>query len=239
LFCRRRKAAKNNNQLDSNGGDNLHEVGGDPEKFIPFGGVEGRSEADARPALAEADGNPLNESDSRSILTSPGSQNQPRTTAPIYELSGNSTAIRPPPAALAPHRQNESLNRQCSVTSSTNISRKAVGSPPTQTESEIEGGRASSSKDLASAVNDALVSLQLSEKTNNSEQQSSEQKEPETESNARTSASVEQNDLQQLEEEMAQVRAQRERLQHLQMLEEREEQLKKQIAARKAAKSTE
>ncbi|QKX63493.1 uncharacterized protein TRUGW13939_10664 [Talaromyces rugulosus] len=225
LFYRRRKAAKNNNQLDSNGGD--------PKKSVPFGGVE----ADAGPPPAEADGNPLNEADSGSILPSPESQNQPRTTVPIYELSGKSTAIRPPPpAALAPHRQNESLNRQYSVTSSTSISRKAVESSPTQTESEIEGGRALSSKDPASAVNDA----QPSENINNSEQQSSQQKEPETELNAQTSASVEQNDLQQLEEEMAQVRAQRERLQHLQMLEEREEQLKKQIAARKAAaKSTE
>ncbi|KAH8695460.1 hypothetical protein BGW36DRAFT_382728 [Talaromyces proteolyticus] len=232
-FWRRRKASQDI------GSDNIPEVGQQPKKFVPFGGVDGRFEVEGGSLPAEADGNPLNEADSRSILPSPENQNQ-LTTSPIYELSGNSAAVAPPPAALVPQRRNESFNGQYSETSSTNISRKAVGSHPLQAGSELESGKVSSpSKPASDVVDNVLASPRLSEKINTTEQLNSEQNEQETESNARTSASIEQNDLQQLEQEIARVRAQRERLQHLQMLEEREEQLKSQIAARKTADSTE
>ncbi|KAH8699114.1 hypothetical protein BGW36DRAFT_406949 [Talaromyces proteolyticus] len=223
-YFRRRTAATKNQQSPENNVDYLPGGVGElpaKEKLSSAGGK--RFDGYGNELPAEADGNPINESDSRPIHTVPPPMNE--NTQAVYELSGQSAAVEPlVPTPLAPHRGNESMNRQYSEASSTGISQKLVGSPISAAGSENANNRGSQLNNSTSA-DDAVVSPQPSERN--------------VEQSVRTSTTSQETELMQLEEEMARVKAQRERLQHLQLLEEKEEELKKQIAAKKASTSTE
>lgn len=106
------------------------------------------------------------------------------------------------------------------------LCRTVVGSPVSLDDSETAPGKGPDTPTSYNLITPAVVQHQSS--NYNPEQNPS--------SSAETANSTD-TELLNLEAEMARVREQRERLQHLQFLEEREEQLQKEIEARKSGLS--
>ncbi|PCG91353.1 Hypothetical protein PENO1_094300 [Penicillium occitanis (nom. inval.)] len=179
---------------------------------------------------AEADSNPIHESDSNPVPSSRHLRGSDTTSPPIvYELSAQPSIRAPPAAVLASHRPGQSINEQVSeknMPTSDRLCRTVVGSPVSLDDSETAPGKGPDTPPSYNLTTPAVVQHQYS--NYNPEQNPS--------SSAETANSTD-TELLNLEAEMARVREQRERLQHLQFLEEREEQLQKDIEARKSGLS--
>jgi hypothetical protein len=175
---------------------------------------------------AEADSIALHEPDSTSVFESPSLAAGTQKPG-VYELSGNSAIEYPPAAAFATQKYRTSLGHHSSKTYlslSKDVSREAVtSSPSTLASAMIPSGGLDAS---ICALTDSGTPLQNPQgKT--------------WEGTERPSSGVEVTDAQlaQLEAEMARIAEERERLQKMQALADRETELKRQIAARKAANS--
>jgi hypothetical protein len=173
---------------------------------------------------AEADSTALHESDSGPVFEL--SSLAAGTQAPgVYELSGNSVVEYPPTAAFATQKRRTSLGHRPSWTYSSakhSVSRKAVISSASAPASEtISSGGLDTS--MSALTDSGAPSHNPQVKT--------------WEGNEQPSSGVENTDaqLEQLEAEMARVAEERERLQQMQVLADKEAELKRQIAARKAA----
>lgn len=159
---------------------------------------------------AEADSTALHEPDSNPVFESPSLAASTQNPG-VYELSGNSAVRYPPAASLATATQKQRTSLGHHSSTSTPVS----GMTPS-------GGLDASIYALADSA--ALSS--------NTQVKTREGTEP-------PSSGVEVPDAQlaQLEAEMARIAEERERLQQMQVLADREAELKRQIAARKAANS--
>ncbi|KAJ5157306.1 uncharacterized protein N7482_008406 [Penicillium canariense] len=172
---------------------------------------------------AEADSTALHEADSSSVFESPplaaGTLNPG-----VYELSGNSAVQYPPAAALATHKHRISLGHHSSKTYSSvsnEVSRQAF----------ISAASTPASETISSGGLDASMSALTDSGTPSQNPQVNTR-----EGTEQPSSGVESTDMQlaQLEAEMARIAEERERLQQMQVLADKEAELKRQIAARKA-----
>jgi hypothetical protein len=214
LWYFRKRRANRRNGADNN----IPEISQQPwpEKLSP----------ESKDLPAEADSTALHEPDSNFVFESPslvaGTQN-----ASVYELSGNSAVEYPPAAAFATQKHRTSLGHHSSKTyssASNDVSREAVTSSASMPACEMipNGGLDAS---MSALTESGTLSPNPQVKT--------------WEGTERPSSGVENNDAQlaQLEAEMARIAEERERLQQMQVLADREAELKRQIAARKAANS--
>ncbi|PCG97745.1 Hypothetical protein PENO1_061710 [Penicillium occitanis (nom. inval.)] len=213
-YLRKRRANKQSTSTQADTGDNIPELSGQtwPKKSLP----------------AEADGNALNESDSKPVLPSQPILGSSEGGSVVYELSANPSLRSPPPADLASHHRDETPGQQQSFatwsTTSHDISRKAIVSSLSSTgpETASREGVGYLQSNVSSDTSSALAQPCQKAHTENSQTEQA------------TNA-----ELSELVAEMARVTEQRERLENLQLLQEREAELKKQIAALKSAMSRE
>lgn len=211
---RKRRANKQSTSTQADTGDNMPELSGHvwPKKSLP----------------AEADGNALNESDSKPVLPSQPILESSEGGSVVYELSANPSLQSPPPPALASHQRDETPGQQQPFTTwsttSHGISRKAVVSSLSSTGSKRASreGVGYLQSNVSSDTSGALAQPCQKAHTENSQ-----------------AAQATNAELYELVADMARVTEQRERLERLQLLQEREAELKKQIAARKSAMSRE
>ncbi|KAJ5119354.1 hypothetical protein N7448_010023 [Penicillium atrosanguineum] len=215
LLCyfRKRRANRRNGA-----GNNIPEISQQPwpENHSP----------ESKNLPAEADSTALHEPDSNLVFKSPpvaaGTQNPS-----VYELSGNSAVEYPPAAALATQKHRTSLGHHSAKTYSSvsnDVFREAVTSSASTPASEMIPSRGLDGS--TSALTDSRAPSQNPQVNT-------------WEDTERPSSGVENSDAQlaQLEAEMARIAEERERLQQMQVLAGREAELKRQIAARKAANS--
>jgi hypothetical protein len=185
-----------------------------PEKTSP----------ESRNLPAEADSTALHEPDSNFVFES-SSLAASAENPGVYELSGNSAVEHPPAAGFATQKHKTSRGHHSSDTHSTvskYVLRKTVTSSASAPASETisNGGSDASISALAdsgiSSQNPQVNTLRGAEQL---------------------SSSVESTDAQLMQPEagMSRITEERQRLQQMQVLADREAELKKQIAARKAA----
>ncbi|KUM59856.1 hypothetical protein ACN42_g7280 [Penicillium freii] len=177
---------------------------------------------------AEADSIALHEPDSSPIFESPSVAASTQNPG-VYELSGNSVVRYPPAAsfATATQKHSTSLGHHSSKTYlsvDNDVSRKPVtSSTSTPASGMIPSGGLDAS--ICALADSGTLSPNTQVETG--------------EGTERPSSGVEVPDAQlaQLEAEMARIAEERERLQQMQVLADREAELKRQIVARKAANS--
>ncbi|CAL5868492.1 uncharacterized protein PFLUO_LOCUS2718 [Penicillium psychrofluorescens] len=173
---------------------------------------------------AEADSTALHEPDSRFIFESPSLDAGTRNSG-VYEMSDNSAIEHSPAAAFATQKHKTSLGHHFSKTYSSvsnDVPRKAVASSAsTPAPGMIPSGGLDAS--MSALTDSGAPSQNPHAKT--------------WEGTEAPSSGVENTDAQlaQLEAEMARIAEERERLQQMQVLADREAELKRQIAARKDA----
>ena len=208
-YFRKRRANRRNGASN-----NIPEISQQPwpEKHSP----------ESKTLPAEADSTALHEPDSSLVFESPSLAAGTHNPG-VYELSGNSAIEYPPAAAFATQKHRTSLGHHSSKTYSSvsnDVSREAV----------IPSASTPASEMIPSGGLDASMSALTDSGTPNPQVKPWEGTE-------RPSSGVENNDAQlaQLEAEMARIAEERERLQQMQVLADREAELKRTIAARKAA----
>lgn len=215
LYFRKRRANRRNGA-----GNNIPEISQQPwpEKTM----------SESKNLPAEADSIALHEPDSSPIFESPSLAASTQNPG-VYELSGNS-AVRYPPAAsfaTATQKHRTSLGHHSSKTClsvDNDVSRKPVtSSTSTPASGMIPSGGLDAS--ICALADSGTLSPNTQVKS--------------WEGTERPSSGVEVPDAQlaQLEAEMVRIAEERERLQQMQVLADREAELKRQIAERKAANS--
>jgi hypothetical protein len=213
-FLRKQRTNGKNSASGTNHGSDIPELSEQtwPKRLVPT--------SESLPA--EADSNALHEPDSNSIF--PSKSEAAGTQSPtVYELSGNSAIKYPPPVAGSSTRaHSDSMDKQTYSSVGQGISQKAVLSTTSASVSETNN---------SGCFNASLGALIDTGKSSQKLQENSR------EDAERLPTDLEQADvpLSQLEAEMALITKEKERLQQLQSLAEREAELKRQIIARKAA----
>lgn len=215
LFFRKRRANRRNGA-----GNNIPEISQQPwpEKTLP----------ESKPLPAEADSIALHEPDSSPIFESPSLVASTQNPG-VYELSGSSAVRHPPAASLATATQKHrtSLGHHSSKTylsGDNEVSRTPVTSSTSTPASGMIPSGGLDASIYALADSDALSPNTQVKAREGTERPSSGVEVPDAQ-------------LAQLEAEMARIAEERERLQQMQVLADREAELKRQIAARKAATS--
>lgn len=172
--------------------------------------------------IAEADSNTIHESGGKSVVLSKSPNAETQGPA-VYELSGNSAIKYLPPVKHSSFARSESMDKGVQPLAGGRISQKADISSSSTTATETK-----ESKNLHIPSGDFINTGIFSQKS---------LQEGSMEITPRWPTSLENVDmpLSQLEAEVALIAEEKERLQQLQSLAEREAELKRQILARKSA----
>lgn len=231
IFWFRRKQARDKKVHQGTGSDDIPDMS---KRFWP----KNLSSTASRPLPAEADSNPIHEPDSNAIhefdgnpVSSSRHLRSSDTPSPIvYELNAQPSVRAPPPAVLASNKWGESIHDAAfteDLSTNETLSKASLSSPVF-----VNDPQPATSREVDAAMpgktTSAPAHLHHQSSDNNQEQTQLSPAKPEKNIDM---------DLLDLEAEIVRVREQRERLQHLQMLEDREEQLRKEIQARKSGLS--
>ncbi|KAJ5089170.1 hypothetical protein N7532_007854 [Penicillium argentinense] len=172
--------------------------------------------------IAEADSNTIHESGGKSVVPSK-SPTAGMQSPTVYELSGNSVIEYPPPVTGSSFIQSDSMDKRVHPLVGGRISQKADISSSSTSATETKESGSSLHISLGDFIDTSISPQRLQEGS--------------MEITQRLPTSLESADmpLSQLEAEVALIAEEKERLQQLQSLAEREAELRRQILARKSA----
>jgi hypothetical protein len=193
----------------------------------------------SRPLPAEADSNPIHESGGNPVLSSQHLRDSDTMSTPIvHELSAHPSIRAPPPAVLASNRREQSTEPASpkDLSASDTLSQIATSSPVSFEDSKTATARGADTTTLGNIIGNTSPIIATPAPTVLQHQSLQDNQKKNVSLSAESTNSID-TELLNLEAEIARVREQRERLQHLQLLEDREEQLRKEIEARKSSLS--